>query len=145
MLAIQLATIMMIRTYSELVSLRTFEERFRYLRLSGSIGITTFGFDRYLNQDFYNSTLWRKVRDKIIVRDNACDLAIPNLEIFDAIRIHHLNPITIDDIENGNPDILDPEFLICTSIGTHNAIHFGNSKTLQRFPTERKRGDTTLW
>lgn len=136
---------MKIRTYSELMTLSTFEQRFDYLSLRGSIGIITFGFDRYLNQDFYNSWSWRSVRDKIIIRDCSCDLAIPGRDIFDAIRIHHMNPITVDDIETGNPDVLDPEFLICTSIGTHNAIHFGSSKNLTRLPIERRKGDTKLW
>ena len=136
---------MRIRTYSELRTLQTFEERFTYLSLRGSVGIITFGFDRYLNQDFYNSRVWRSLRDKIIIRDNACDLAISNRDIFDAIRIHHMNPMTIEDVEDGNPAILDPEFLICTSINTHNAIHFGSSKSLTRLPIERRRNDTCPW
>lgn len=134
-----------IRTYSELMSLRTFEERFEYLVLYGSIGVATFGFDRYLNQDFYNSWEWRRIRDKIIVRDNACDLAIPGRDIFDAIRIHHLNPLLAREIQRGDPIMLDPEFLICTSLDTHNAIHFGSSKNLTRLPIERRKGDTKLW
>lgn len=142
---IQIGGTMKIRTYSELITLSTFEQRFNYLSLRGSIGIVTFGFDRYLNQDFYNSWSWRSVRDKIIIRDYSCDLAIPGRDIFDAIRIHHMNPITVDDIENGNPDIFNPEFLICTSIYTHNAIHFGSSKNLTRLPLERRKGDTKLW
>ena len=133
------------RTYSELITLRTFEERFNYLALYGSIGIITFGFDRFLNQDFYTSSLWRSVRDKIIIRDGACDLGIKGYDIFDAIRIHHMNPMTIKDLENGDPAILNPEFLICTSLNTHNAIHFGNSKNLTRLPIERRKGDTKLW
>lgn len=133
------------KTYSELMTLRTFEERFKYLSLRGSIGVITFGFDRYLNQDFYNSGPWRSVRDEIIIRDGACDLAIPGYDIFNAIRIHHMNPMTIEDIERGDPAILDPEFLICTSLDTHNAIHFGSSKLIPRLPIERRRGDTKLW
>lgn len=140
-----IAIVMKIRTYSELITLRTFEERFNYLALYGSLGIVTFGFDRYLNQDFYNSGPWRGVRDKIIIRDEACDLACPNYDIFDAIRIHHLNPITIDEVERGDPALINPEFLICTSINTHNAIHFGSSKTLIHLPVERRKGDTKLW
>lgn len=136
---------MKIRTYSELMALKTFEERFDYLYLRGFIGVTTFGFDRYLNQNFYNSSQWRSLRNKIIVRDRACDLAIPGREIFNAIRIHHMNPMTLEDVENGNPDILDPEFLICSSIDTHNNIHFGSSKDLLRLPTERRRNDTCPW
>lgn len=145
MLVIRIGVIMRIRTYSELRTLQTFEERFNYLALRGSIGIITFGFDRYLNQDFYNSWSWRSVRDKIIVRDCACDLGIFGRDIFDAIRIHHMNPMTVEDVERGDPAILDPEFLICTSIGTHNAIHFGSSKNLSRLPIERRKGDTKLW
>ncbi len=136
---------MRIKTYSELLTFKTFEERFDYLCLRNSIGIATFGFDRYINQDFYNSRVWRSHRDKIIVRDEACDLAIEGRDIFDSIRIHHMNPMTLEDVENGNPDILNPEFLICTSINTHNAIHFGSSKSLTRLPIERRRGDTKLW
>jgi len=134
------------RTYSELLTLRTFEERFEYLSFRGSIGVATFGFDRYLNQDFYNSRVWRSLRDKIIIRDNACDLALPNHDIFNSIRIHHMNPITVEEVEEGNPAILNPEFLICTSLDTHNMIHFGASKNnLVRFPVERRKGDTKLW
>ena len=134
-----------IRTYSELMSFRTFEERFDYLYLRGSIGIATFGFDRYLNQDFYNSSQWRSVRNKVIARDCACDLAIRGRDILDAIRVHHMNPMTIEDIEDGNPDVFNLEFLICTSINTHNAIHFGSSKSLTRLPLERSRNDTCPW
>ena len=133
------------RTYSELITLKTFEERFNYLCLRKSIGITTFGFDRYVNQDFYNSTVWRSLRNKIIVRDGALDLAIQGRDILDAIRIHHMNPMTLEDVEDGNPAILNPEFLICTSINTHNALHFGSSNSLMRLPIERRRGDTKLW
>jgi hypothetical protein len=127
------------------MTFKTFQERFDYLCLRSSVGITTFGFDRYVNQDFYNSGVWRSLRDKIIVRDGALDLAIVGRDIFDSIRIHHMNPMTIEDVEDGNPDILNPEFLICTSINTHNAIHFGSSKSLTRLPVERRRGDTKLW
>ena len=136
---------MKIRTYSELMTLRTFEERYNYLALYGSVGVATFGFDRFLNQDFYTSDLWRSVRDKIIVRDDACDLAVKGYDILDAIRVHHMNPMMIQDFEDGNPDILEPEFLICTSLHTHNIIHFGNSKNLIRLPIERRKGDTKLW
>lgn len=136
---------MKVRTYSELMSLRTFEERFDYLSLRGSIGIVTFGSDRFLNQDFYNSWLWRRIRDKIIIRDNACDLAFPGRDIFDAIRIHHMNPVLLEEIESGDPALIDPEFLICTSLGTHNAIHFGSSTNLTHLPVERRKGDTKLW
>lgn len=133
------------RTYSELILLPTFEERFQYLSLSGSIGVATFGFDRYLNQNFYTSRQWRLVRDKVIVRDNACDLAIPGRDIYEGIRIHHLNPITIEDFENGDDSVINPEFLICTSLNTHNAIHFGDRRSLTQLSTERRKGDTKLW
>jgi hypothetical protein len=134
-----------IRTYSELILLPTFEQRYEYLRLSGSIGVVTFGFDRYLNQRFYNSMEWRNLRREIIIRDGGCDLAIEGREIEDGIRIHHLNAITIEDFEAGNYDILDPEFLICCSLITHNAIHFGNKSNLIQMPQERRKGDTRLW
>lgn len=135
----------MIRTYSELILIPTFEERYEYLRLAGVLGRVTFGFDRYLNQAFYNSKQWERVRDKIIIRDEACDLGIIDREIHGGIRVHHMNSITIEDFENGNPDILDPEFLICTSLNTHNAIHFGNKNNLITLPQERRRGDTSPW
>jgi hypothetical protein len=135
----------MIRTYSELIRLPTFEERYNYLRLDGELGATTFGFDRYLNQVFYTSKEWRRVRHEIIIRDNACDLGIEGRDIYNFIRVHHMNPITVEDFENGNPDILNPEFLICSSLNTHNAIHYGDMKNLDRLPQERRKGDTTLW
>lgn len=134
-----------IRTYSELIQLSTFEERFEYLKLSGTLGVTTFGFDRYLNQQFYNSMQWRNLRRDMIIRDGGCDLGIEGRDIVTGIRLHHLNPISIEDFENGNYDILDPEFLICTSLNTHNAIHFGNKNNLILLPQERRKGDTTLW
>lgn len=123
----------------------TFEERFAYLALQGKVGIKTFGFDRYLNQEFYNSYSWRSARDEIIVRDNARDLAMFGYDIFDAIRIHHMNPITVEEVERGDPILLDPEFLICTSLDTHNALHFGASRKSNRLPIERRKGDTKLW
>ena len=135
----------MIRTYSELIKLRTFEERFRYCKLSGQIGVITFGFDRYLNQMFYTSKEWRHVRNEVIIRDESCDLAIRDRELFGSVRVHHLNPITVEDFESGSDVILDPEFLICTSLDTHNAIHFGDEKNLISLPKERRKGDTTLW
>ena len=136
---------MKIKTYSELKTLSTFEDRFKYLAFNGSIGIITFGFDRYLNQDFYNSWSWRSVRDKVIIRDGACDLGIVGRDIFDAVRVHHMNPITVEEVERGDPKIFDPEFLICTSLNTHNLIHFGSSKNLPRLPVTRRKGDTKLW
>ena len=136
---------MQIRTYSELIKLKTFEERFDYLYLQGSIGVITFGSDRFLNQDFYNSWTWRSIRNKIILRDEACDLGIRGRDIFDGIRIHHMNPVLLEELESGDPALIDPEFLICTSFRTHTALHFGSSKNLTRLPTERRKGDTKLW
>ncbi len=115
-----------IRTYSELIQLPTFEERLEYLRLHGKVGADTFGFDRYLNQLFYTSIEWRHLRDSIIVRDNGCDLAIPEFEIVGKIYIHHLNPLTKDDIINKTDYLLNPEYLVCTSFDTHQLIHYDN-------------------
>lgn len=137
--------LMMTRTYSELIRLPTFEERFRYLKLHGTLGIATFGFDRYMNQNFYTSREWKLVRNEVIVRDSSCDLGILDRPIFEAIRVHHMNPITIEDFENGTDAILDPEFLICVSLNTHNTIHFGDEKSLYHLPKERRKGDTKLW
>ena len=134
-----------IRTYSELITLPTFEERYRYLRLGGSVGVDTFGFDRYLNQVFYRSQRWKKIRDYVILRDNGCDLAMPDREIYDRIIIHHMNPITVQDIEEESEFLLDPEFLICTVHGTHNAIHYGDESLLIIAPKERTKNDTCPW
>lgn len=149
---------MIIRTYSELIQLPTFEERYDYLRLCGVVGNSTFGFDRYLNQIFYNSDGWKSSRDFVIRRDRACDLGIPGREIcgydknghmkdkrYAGIRIHHMNPVTVDDIKYYLDVLLDPEFLICTSLNTHNAIHFGDRNNLFNLPAERRKGDTTPW
>jgi hypothetical protein len=136
---------MKIRTYSELMRFRTFEERYRYLKLSGVVGESTFGFDRYINQLLYNSGRWRETRDGIITRDDGCDLAIEDMEIEDIIIIHHMNPLRIEDIELDRPEIYDPEFLIVTSRRTHNAIHFGDESMLALLPVERRRGDTCPW
>lgn len=134
-----------IRSYSQLIRLSTFEERFRYLKLAGVVGESTFGFDRYLNQALYRSKQWRSTRDKVIIRDNGCDLGIEDLVIFDQIVIHHMNPITVDDVESSNEIIFNPEFLICTTSVTHRAIHFGDEDQLVRLPKERRPGDTRLW
>lgn len=136
---------MMIRTYDELIKLKTFEERYEYLRLGGSVGRSTFGFDRYLNQMLYTSSRWRSLRDHIIIRDNACDLGIKDREILSKIIIHHMNPITPDDIRYARDHVFDPELLISTSSNTHNAIHFGDDSLLYRLPPERRPGDTSLW
>lgn len=134
-----------IRTYSELIQLKTFEERFEYLKLDGIVGRETFGFDRYLNQMFYTSIEWKKFRRDIILRDNGCDLAIPGLDIVGRIFIHHLNPITKEDILNRTEYLMNPEFVICSSKLTHNAIHYGDSDLLPKGPVERKRNDTCPW
>lgn len=137
--------LMNIRTYSDLSKLTTFEDRYNYLRLNGFVGKETFGFDRYLNQVFYKSAKWRSVRDFVIVRDNGCDLGVEGREIYGKIIIHHMNPITIHDIEQESDFLLDPEFLISTVHETHNAIHYGDENLLIRVPIERKPNDTCPW
>ena len=137
--------LMNIRTYSDLSKLTTFEDRYNYLRLNGFVGQETFGFDRYLNQVFYKSAKWRSVRDFVIIRDNGCDLGIEGREIYGKIIIHHMNPITIQDIEQESDFLLDPEFLISTVHETHNAIHYGDENLLIRMPIERKPNDTCPW
>lgn len=138
-------TISTIRSYSELSRIEAFEDRYRYLALNGRVGSSTFGFDRYVNQMFYSSRQWKLVRRDIIVRDNGCDLGIDGYEIYDRIIIHHMNPMTFDDIEDGDDDILDPEFLICVTHRTHNAIHYGDERQLPRPLVPRRPGDTLLW
>lgn len=135
----------MIKSYRELIRLPTFEERFIYLKMGGSVGRETFGFDRYLNQSFYNSREWKRTRRDIIVRDESCDLGIFDRELFGKIIIHHINPITIEDLEDGEWCVFDPNNLICTSLNTHNAIHYGDESLLSVLPKERRRGDTKLW
>ena len=134
-----------IRTYSELISLPTFEDRYEYLRLGGIVGKDTFGFDRYINQIFYQSKEWRKLRDDVIIRDGGCDLAIFDREIQGRIIIHHMNPITIDDILHRSEFLLDPEYLICTTDNTHKAIHYGDRSLLTTAPIERYKNDTCPW
>lgn len=136
---------MKIRTYSELVGFLTFEERFEYLKLDGRVGKDTFGFDRYLNQLFYHSRKWLKLRDEIIIRDNGCDLGVEGYEIFKGPLIHHINPITIEDIERESDFLLNPEFLITTTQRTHNALHYGINNPIQRLPQERTPNDTCPW
>jgi len=133
------------KRYSDLHRLETFEERFDYLKLGGSVGHATFGFDRYINQAFYASSEWRNVRRHVILRDNGCDLGIPGYEINGALLVHHLNPMDGVDIAHGADWILDPEYLITTTHDTHNAIHYGDRKFLKTPFVERKRGDTKLW
>lgn len=135
----------MLRTYRELVRRNTFEERFRYLALRGTVGEATFGFDRYMNQQFYTSTEWKQIRQHVIARDLGCDLAFDGYEIHSRIVIHHMNPMTVDDIKHGEQEILDPEYLITTTHRTHNAIHYGDEKLLPRPLVPRTRGDTKLW
>lgn len=134
-----------IRTYSELMELPSYIERFRYLKLNGRIADETFGFDRYVNQYFYNSKEWRSVRREVILRDNGCDLADPDFEIHSKIIIHHLNPIRLEDIYKRNEDIMNPEYLITTTQRTHNAIHYGDESILLIGPTIRTPGDTCPW
>jgi hypothetical protein len=133
------------RSYSELIQLPSFEERFRYLSLRGQVGRETFGFDRYLNQKFYTSREWRNLRHKIIVRDNGCDMGVDGFEIHESIYIHHLNPMTVADVESSDPRILDPDNLISVTHRTHNAIHYGDERLPPRMLIERKPGDTKLW
>ena len=134
-----------IRTYSELIRIDTFLERFEYLKLDGRVGVETFGFDRYLNQRFYHSAEWRSIRDYVIARDLGCDLGVAGYEIYGKIYIHHMNPITQKDIIRSNDSMLDPEFLICTTHNTHNAIHYGDQSLLVTGPIERRPNDTCPW
>lgn len=135
----------MIRTYSELSTIRSFEDRYRYLRLNASVGAETFGFDRIFNQQFYRSREWKAIRDHVIVRDNGCDLGVEGYEIHGRIYIHHMNPIMLKDIETTSEFLLDPEYLITTTHGTHNAIHYGDEDLLVLPPVERSKNDTCPW
>lgn len=134
-----------IRTYSELLRFITFEERFEYLRLDGTVGKSTFGFDRYLNQLFYKSGEWETVRDQVIIRDDGCDLGIADREIGSRIIIHHMNPIFVKDIYEVSDILLNPEYLICVSHDTHNAIHYGNQELLLKDYIPRTPNDTCPW
>ena len=134
-----------IRSYSELRRITTFEERYKYLQLGGIVGKDTFGFDRYLNQIFYRSQKWRSIRDQVIIRDNGCDLGVEGCDIYGRILIHHMNPITLEDIERESDFLLNPEYLICTTHNTHNAIHYGDEKLLITAPIERTKNDTCPW
>jgi hypothetical protein len=125
--------------------LTTFEARYEYLRLNQMLGDKTFGYDRYLNQMLYKSQRWLSVRDTVIIRDDGCDLGIMDYRIYDKILVHHINPITIEDIDLERTCVFDPEFLICTSFNTHNAIHFGDSNLLSKLPKERRKNDTCPW
>lgn len=134
-----------IRTYSELITLPTFEERFRYLKLGGKVGEDTFGFDRYLNQVFYRSAKWKEIRDYVIIRDNGCDLGMEGHEIHQRILVHHMNSITKEDILRESEFLLDPEYMICTIKNTHDAIHYGDESLLITAPIERRKNDTCPW
>jgi hypothetical protein len=135
------------RTYTELRRLTTFEERFAYLDLRGQVGVATFGFDRWINQQFYRSHEWRVLREEVIARDGACDLGIPGYEIRGrgSLLVHHMNPVTPEDLKHGADWILDPQYLITTTRRTHNAIHYGDDSLLPKPPVERRPGDTKLW
>lgn len=135
----------MIKTYSELIAFQTYEERFRYLQLKGAVGKDTFGYDRYLNQILYNSQEWKRFRDKIIIRDNGCDLACEGYDIHGRILVHHINPIRVDDVVNRNPIVFDPENVVCVTHNTHNAIHYGDESLLVLAPVERTKNDTCPW
>ena len=138
-------TSMTIRTYTELMKLQTFEERFRYLKLVARVGEETFGFDRYLNQQFYHSQEWKSIRNEIIIRDNACDLGITGREMNKGIIIHHMNPITKDDLIHQSDFLLNPDYLICVSKKTHSAIHYGDESLLFDGLVERSKNDTCQW
>lgn len=136
---------MIIRNYTDLKQLKTFEDRYHYLRLNGIVGESTFGMDRYLNQILYRQKRWKRTRDDIIIRDDACDLGMTNHDIHFRILVHHMNPITIQDIELERDIVYNPEYLITTCLDTHNAIHYGDISKLQRMPIERTRNDTCPW
>ena len=136
---------MSIRTYSELITIPTFEERFEYLQLKGSVGKDTFGYDRYLNQVLYRSPEWKRLRNKIIIRDNGCDLACDGHDVYGKVLIHHLNPITVEDVLARSRKVFDPDNLVCVSHNTHNAIHYGDVDLLVTGPIIRTKNDTCPW
>ena len=136
---------MSIRTYSELITIPTFEERFEYLQLKGSVGKDTFGYDRYLNQVLYRSPEWKRLRNQIIIRDDGCDLACDGYDIYDKVLIHHLNPITVEDVLTRSRKVFDPDNLVCVSHNTHNAIHYGDVDLLVTGPIIRTKNDTCPW
>lgn len=133
------------RSYSELITFNTFKERYEYLQLRASVGEVTFGFDRWMNQQFYRSVEWKRARNQVISRDLGLDLGVEGYEIFTRAIIHHMNPIRIEDLDEGDPDIINPEFLITTTHDTHNAIHYGDESLLAKPFEERRPGDTRLW
>ena len=134
-----------IKTYSELMKLQTFEERYEYLKIGGKVGEATFGFDRYINQMLYKTSEWVSARNTVIIRDNGCDLGVEGYDIVGKVMVHHMNPITVDDIINRLDYVLDPEYLISSSMMTHNAIHYGNKDLLPQVPIERSKNDTCPW
>lgn len=136
---------MSIKTYSELITIPTFEERFEYLQLKGSVGKDTFGYDRYLNQVLYRSPEWKRLRNQIIIRDGGCDLACDGYNIYDKVLIHHLNPITVEDVLARSRKVFDPDNLVCVSHSTHNAIHYGDMDLLVTGPIIRTKNDTCPW
>ena len=136
---------MSIKTYSELITLPTFEERFEYLQLKGSVGKDTFGYDRHLNQVLYRSPEWKRLRNQIIIRDAGCDLACDGYDIYDKVLIHHLNPITVEDVLARSRKVFDPDNLVCVSHNTHNAIHYGDMDLLVTGPIIRTKNDTCPW
>lgn len=144
-MAVMSAKMKIIRTYSGLRQISSFQNRYDYLRLGGLVGESTFGFDRYLNQALYTSRRWRSARDTVIIRDNGCDLGIDGYQLGPGIVVHHMNPLSRDDADEWGDDVFDPEYLICVSAATHNAIHFGNASLLPQLPKERRPGDTCPW
>ena len=134
-----------IRTYTDLIQIPSFRDRYRYLRLGGVVGESTFGFERHLNQALYTSKRWRSARNEVIIRDNGCDLGLEGYEIEFGLVVHHMNPITVEDAEEWGDDVFNPNYLICVSPATHNAIHFGDESLLPRLPIERRPGDTCPW
>ena len=136
---------MSIKTYSELISIPDFLERFRYLKIGGRVGVETFGYDRYLNQILYRSPEWKRFRRDVIIRDNGCDLACEGFDIVGKILVHHIDPITIEDVLNRHPKIFDFENVISTTLNTHNAIHYGDESLLVVAPIERSKFDTCPW
>lgn len=142
---VEMVVTMIIKSYSKMLTFSTLEERFRYLELKGSVGKDTFGYDRYLNQILYHSGEWKSFRNDIIIRDNGCDLACEGHEIHKRILVHHINPITVEDVLNRSPKVFDPENVVCVSHMTHNAIHYGDENLLISAPIERSQNDTCPW
>lgn len=134
-----------IRTYEELITYPTFRERYEYLRLHSAVGIDTFGADRYLNQMLYRSREWKSIRDIVLLRDNGCDLGVEGYDIYERAVIHHMNPLTVDDIKHSSENLFNPRYLITVSFDTHQAIHYGTALKLRTMPLERRPNDTSPW